>query len=70
LSPKRIQIHHHDDNVQQVIGHLAVDDDLAIVHEMKAQVPVTAQGRVFTANLIDLRNQLGEAGGIIQIPVA
>src|SRR5580704_14226845 len=52
LSSKWIQIHHDDNDVQQIIGHLAVDDDLAVVREMKAQVPVTLQGRVSTANLI------------------
>ena len=41
LGALRIQIHDHDDNVQQVVAHLAVSDDLFVVHGMKTQAQVS-----------------------------
>src|SRR6266481_3110355 len=47
LSPSWIQIHHYDDDVQQIVGDLSVDDNLVVVRGMKTQAPVAVQGQVF-----------------------
>ena len=37
LSALRIQVHDHEDDIQKVVGHFAVSDDLFVVHRMKLQ---------------------------------
>src|SRR2546423_15383701 len=69
LGVMRIEINDGQNDIIQMPGLLAVRDELFVVRLMEFQALVAVQRRVFPADAVDSRNQVGERSWGIEIPI-
>src|ERR1700722_13369674 len=53
----RIQIYDDENNIGQIVGGLAVGNELVIVKPVESQAPIALQGTIFPPNLVHARDQ-------------
>src|SRR5216684_6488644 len=69
LSVMRIEVDHHYDDVGEICGRLAVDNQLIVVDRVKAQTPIAVQSGILMTYVVHARNQASETIGVINIPL-
>ena len=65
----RIEVDHHYDDVGEICGRLAVNNQLIVVDGVKTQTPIAMQSGVLMTYLVHARNQASETIGAINVPV-
>ena len=65
----RIQIHHYQDNVGEVLGAFTIANQLLVIHFVETKAPVTVKGRIVRTNPVDSSDEALQTVGAVNIPV-